>query len=103
MIEKLKINEQAQIRSNLYKITLGALQEQGLETEEVSNGAIVHLANGQFARIKVMYCNPEKFSLEKERELYQEKLSKAAERKAHAAQVAKAKEKAERNAKKNEN
>ena len=97
MSEKLSVKEQAEIRANLYKITLGAIQtETGNETEVVSNGAIVHLPDGQFARIKISYCDPTKFSLEKEREDYKLKLEKSAERAAQAAR--KAAEKAQRQA-----
>jgi hypothetical protein len=98
MANKLKVAEQAEIRANLYKIALGAMQESGMETEVVSKGAIVHLEDGQFARVQISYCDPTKFNLEKERAEYQEKLNKRAERAEKAA--AKAREKAER-AKKN--
>ena len=93
-MEKLKVAEQAEIRANLYKIALGALQENGMETEVVSKGAIVHLDNGQFARVQISYCDPTKFDLATEREEYQTKLDKRAERAEKAAQ--KAREKAER-------
>ena len=94
MAEKLKVVEQAEIRSNLYKIALGALQNEGMETEVVSKGAIIHLDDGQFARVQISYCDPTKFDLEKERADYQTKLEKRAERAEKAA--AKAREKAER-------
>ena len=94
MADKLKVAEQAEIRANLYKIALGAMQENGMETEVVSKGAIVHLENGQFARVQISYCDPTKFNLEEERTDYQEKLNKRAERAERAAM--KAREKAER-------
>lgn len=94
MAEKLKVAEQAEIRANLYKVALGALQTEGMETEVVSKGAIVHLDNGQYARVQISYCDPTKFDLEKERAEYQGKLEKRAERAEKAA--AKAREKAER-------
>ena len=98
MAEKLTVKEQREIRSQLYKIALGAIQEQGNETEVVSKGALVHLPNGQFARVQISYCDPTKFNLENERAEYKEKLEAAAERADRAAQ--RAKEKAERAAKK---
>jgi hypothetical protein len=94
MADKLKVAEQAEIRADLYKIALGALQENGMETEVVSKGAIIHLVNGQYARMQISYCDPTKFNLEKERLDYQDKLDKRAERAEKAAQ--KAREKAER-------
>lgn len=94
MATKLSQKEQAEVRGNLYKVALGAIQALGNETEVVSEGAIIHLPDGQYARLKITYCNPEKFSLEVEREEYRDKLARAAERQEKAA--AKAKEKAEK-------
>lgn len=98
MAEKLKIAEQATIRSNLYDIALSAIAREGLETEIVSKGALIHLENDQFARVTITYCNPEKFDLEKERQEYVDKTAAAAERKAKAAE--KAAEKAKKAAEK---
>lgn len=80
-MDKLPVKEQASRRSELYMIALGAIQQEGLATEVVSNGAIIHCEDGQHYRLKIQYCNPEKFSIDKERETYQEKLSNAAESK----------------------
>lgn len=90
-MDKLPVKEQASRRSELYMIALGAIQQEGLATEVVSNGAIVHCEDGQHYRLKIQYCNPEKFSIDKERETYQEKLSNAAERARKAAEKKKIK------------
>lgn len=99
-MDKLPVKEQASRRSELYMIALGAIQQEGLATEVVSNGAIIHCEDGQHYRLKIQYCNPEKFSIDKEREAYQEKLSNAVERARKAAE--KKKIKAERAKQKSE-
>ena len=91
-MDKLPVKEQASRRSELYMIALGAIQQEGLATEVVSNGAIIHCEDGQHYRLKIQYCNPEKFSIDKEREAYQEKLSNAAERARKAAEKKKKEE-----------
>ena len=101
MVNKLSVKEQSEIRNELYKVALGAIQELGNETEIVSKGAIIHLPNDQYARLKITYCNPEKFSLQDERKEYLEKLEAASLRKEKAAE--KARLKAERVSQKIEN
>ena len=105
MNEKMSPKEAAIVRSKLYEITLNALvNDGGFDTEAVSDGALVHLGDGQFAKIRISVCDATKFDLNKIREEYKEKLAKqaeAAEKKAEAARAKAEKEarKAEKNKK----
>ena len=79
MAEKMSVKDQAIVRSHLYEIALNAIVQDGKETEVISDGALIHLGDGQFAKLKISVCDPTKFNLEDVREKYQEKLAKQAE------------------------
>lgn len=80
MIEKMKTTEQAAIRAELYGLAGKSFEEKGYTTETISDGMLVHLGEGQYCRVKVSYCTPEKFDLDHEREVYAQKMKDAAER-----------------------
>ena len=104
MVEKMGTKEQAVVRSHLYEVALNAIVQDGKETEVVSDGALIHLGDGQYAKLKISVCDATKFDLEDTRAKYQEKLARAAEaaeKRAEAARV-KAEKAAAREAKKAE-
>lgn len=90
MAEKMSVKDQAVVRSNLYEVALNAIVQNGMETEVVADGALIHLGDGQFAKMKISVCDATKFDLEATRVAYQEKLAKQAElaqKRAEAARV----------------
>lgn len=100
MAEKMSVKEQSTVRAHLYEVALGAIVNDGKETEVISDGALIHLGNGQYAKMKISVCDATKFDLEVVRQEYQEKLAKQAElakKRAEAAEE-KAKKVAEREA-----
>lgn len=104
MAEKMGTKEQAVVRANLYEVALNAIVQNGMETEVVADGALIHLGDGQYAKLKISVCDATKFDLEDTRNKYQAKLARAAEaaeRRAEAARV-KAEKAAAREAKKAE-
>ena len=80
MAEKMKVAEQAAIRANIYNAAGASIQEMGYSTETISDGMLIHLGEGQYAKLKVSICDPTKFDLEIERETYAQKMRDAAER-----------------------
>lgn len=81
--KKMTPAEQTAIRNELYGTALAAISDNfGYETEQIDGGSLVHLGNGQYAQVKIVYKDPEKFSLEAERQKFAEKQAKAAEREA---------------------
>lgn len=105
MAEKMSVKEQSVVRSHLYEIALGAIVGDGKETEVISDGALIHLGDEQYAKLKISVCDATKFDLQAVRDEYQEKLRKqaeAAEKRAEAAaeKARKAEEKAARKAEK---
>lgn len=101
MAEKMSVKEQAIVRANLYETVLGAVVASGKQTEVIADGALIHLGDGQFAKLKISVCDATKFDLENERAVYQEKLAKQAEMAQKRADAAaeKARKAAEREAK----
>ena len=101
-MEKMSVKDQAIVRARLYEVALGAVVNEGMQTEVVSDGALIHLGDGQYAKMKISVCDATKFSLEDERAKYQEKLDKQAELAQKRADVAaeKARKAAEREARK---
>lgn len=101
-MEKMSIKDQVVVRSHLYEVALNAIVNDGKQTEVISDGALIHLGDGQYAKLKISICDATKFSLEDEREAYQEKLAKQAELAQKRAEAAaeKARKAAEREAKK---
>lgn len=101
MKEKMSVKEQASVRANLYEIALSAVADKGMQTEVVADGALIHLGNDQYAKLKISVCDASKFNLEDERAIYQEKLAKQAEMAQKRADAAaeKARKAAEREAK----
>lgn len=100
MAEKMSVKEQSAVRSHLYEVALGAIVADDKETEVISDGALIHLGDGQFAKMKISVCDATKFDLEVTRQEYQEKLAKQAElakKRAEAAEE-KARKAAEREA-----
>lgn len=79
MSEKMSVKDQAIVRSHLYEVALNAIVQDGKETEVISDGALIHLGDGQFAKLKISVCDASKFDLEATRAEYQEKLAKQAE------------------------
>lgn len=79
MAEKMSVKDQAIVRSHLYEVALNAIVQDGKETEVIADGALIHLGDGQFAKLKVSVCDATKFDLEATRAEYQEKLAKQAE------------------------
>lgn len=100
MAEKMSVKDQAVVRSHLYEVALNAIVQDGKETEVISDGALIHLGDGQFAKLKISVCDPTKFDLEATRVRYQEKLTKQAELAEKRAEAAaeKARKAAEREA-----
>lgn len=92
-MEKMAIVKQAATRSDIYACIEKAIKsDMDYFTETVSDGMLVHLPDGYFAKVKVTVCNAEKFSLDNVRTKYAEKTQKAAERARKAAERAKEKE-----------
>lgn len=79
MAEKMSVKDQAIVRSHLYEVALNAIVQDGKETEVIADGALIHLGDGQFAKLKISVCDATKFSLDAARADYQEKLAKQAE------------------------
>lgn len=100
MVEKMSQKDQAIVRSHLYEVALNAIVQDGKETEVIADGALIHLGDGQFAKLKVSVCDATKFDLEATRAEYQEKLAKQAELAQKRAEAAaeKARKAAEREA-----
>ena len=90
-MEKMPTIQQIETRKELYSVIENSIE---YPSEAISDGLLVDLGNGYFAKVKVSICNAEKFDLEKVRTEYAEKLQKRAE-KAEAARI-----KAEERAKK---
>ena len=81
--------EQAVVRGRLYEVALnGVVNELGYTTETISDGALIHLGDGQYAKLVVSVCDATKFDLDGVREKYQDKLQRAADRAAKAAAAA---------------
>lgn len=80
MVEKMKVSEQAAIRSEIYTAAGDAVKNIGYTTETISDGMLIHLSGGQYAKLKVSVCDPTKFDIESEREKYAVKTREAAER-----------------------
>lgn len=99
-IEKMSVKDQAVVRSHLYEVALNAIVQDGKETEVIADGALIHLGDGQFAKLKISVCDATKFDLEATRAEYQEKLAKQAELAQKRAEAAaeKARKAAEREA-----
>lgn len=79
MAEKMSVKDQAVVRSRLYEVALNAIVQDGKETEVIADGALIHLGDGQYAKLKISVCDASKFDLDSEREKYSEKLRKQAE------------------------
>ena len=101
---KMSVKDQAIVRSHLYEVALNAIVQDGKETEVIADGALIHLGDGQFAKMKISICDATKFDLEATRAEYQEKLAKQAELAQKRAEAAaeKARKVAEREAAKAE-
>ena len=95
-LEKMDTKNQAMVRSNFYSRIEESFSD--YTTEPISDGLLIHLEGGHFAKVKVSVCDATKFDLEKERTAYAEKCAKAAERAEKARQ--KAEERAEKAAEK---
>lgn len=80
MAEKMKVAEQAAVRAKIYGVAGAAVEDIGYTTETISDGMLIHLGEGQYAKLKVSVCDPTKFDLEAERDAYAEKTREAAER-----------------------
>ena len=100
MAEKMSVKDQAIVRSHLYEVALNAIVQDGKETEVIADGALIHLGDGQFAKLKISVCDATKFDLDATRADYMEKLAKQAElaRKRAAAAAEKERKAAEREA-----
>ena len=99
MAEKMSVKDQVVVRSHLYEVALNAVVQDGKETEVIADGALIHLGDGQFAKLKISICDATKFDLEATRAEYQEKLAKQAELAEKRAEAARIKaEKAEKKA-----
>lgn len=96
----MSVKDQAIVRSHLYEVALNAIVQDGKETEVIADGALIHLGDGQFAKLKISVCDATKFDLEATRAEYQEKLAKQAELAQKRAEAAaeKARKAAEREA-----
>lgn len=79
MSVKMSVKDQAVVRSHLYEVALNAIVQDGKETEVIADGALIHLGDGQFAKLKISVCDATKFDLDATRAEYQEKLAKQAE------------------------
>lgn len=79
MAEKMSVKDQAIVRSHLYEVALNAIVQDGKETEVIADGALIHLGDGQFAKLKISVCDATKFDLDATRTDYMEKLAKQAE------------------------
>lgn len=102
--KKMSVKDQVTVRSHLYEVALNAIVQDGKETEVIADGALIHLGDGQFAKMKISICDATKFDLEDTRAKYQEKLAKQAEMAEKRAEAMRIKaEKAEKKAKKEEN
>ena len=95
-MEKMNKAVEAEVRKNLYEVALDALAREGFTTEVIKDGALIHLPDGYFAKVKVSICDATKFDLDVTRAEYQELLQKRAEAAEKKAQ--KAREKAEKEA-----
>ena len=87
---KMSVKDQAIVRSYLYEVALNAIVQDGKETEVIADGALIHLGDGQFAKLKISVCDATKFDLDATRAKYQEKLAKQAElaqKRAEAARI----------------
>jgi len=73
---KMTNKEQASARKELYDIALSAIAGSGRETEVISDGALIHLGNERYAKLKISICNADTFNLEETRAAYQKKLEK---------------------------
>ena len=90
MADKLTVAEQAALRKEVYDLALagvGAVHE----VETVSDGALVHLPNDQFALVKVVYKDPTKFDLAECRAEYAEKCAAEKVRAEKSAELARKK------------
>ena len=87
MAEKMSVKDQAIVRSHLYEVALNAIVQDGKETEVIADGALIHLGDGQFAKLKISVCDATKFSLDAARADYQEKQAELARKRAEAAAI----------------
>lgn len=88
MVEKMSVKQSNEVRSMLYDMTLGGLP---YKSERIVKGALIHLDDGQFARLTISICDPTKFDLETAREEYAAKLEKQAALAAERAEKARIK------------
>lgn len=84
MAEKMNAKEQAEIRAKLYDMVLAPIVQNGMSTEIISDGALIHLGNEQYATIKVTIKDASKFNIEAEREKYRQKVARQEEKAAKA-------------------
>lgn len=87
-MEKLSVKEQARIRKALYEATEHMFFDLGYVVEPISEGQLIDLNNGHYAKCIISICDSSKFSLEATRAKYEEKLAKAAEKAEQKAQAA---------------
>lgn len=71
-INKLDMETQRAMRAELYKNALSGLLE-NYTTEAVSDGVLLKDNNGNYFKLKISYCLPEKLDLDKERQKFAEK------------------------------
>ena len=79
MAKKMDPKQSSEARANLYDICTRSLANAGFETEKITGCALIHLPDGQFAKLKVSVCDAEKFDRELAREDYKEKQAKKEE------------------------
>lgn len=80
MAEKLSPAEQNRLRSILYNVVREALEGAGYTTETFIKGTLIHLEDGQFAKLGISIADPEKFDLAETRATYAAQQAAAAER-----------------------
>ena len=97
-MDKMNKVTEAETRKHLYEVALDALARDGYTTEVIKDGALIHLPDGYFAKVKISICDATKFDLDKVRADYQDQLQKRAE--AAEKRAIKAREKAEKEAEK---
>ena len=56
MAEKMKVAEQAKYRAELYGAASEAFQSKGYTTETISDGMLVHLGEGQYSKVKILFA-----------------------------------------------
>lgn len=88
----MKVAKQAAVRSELYSLVGTTIEGHGFVTETVSDGMLIHLNDGYYAKLKISLCDPTKFNIEDAREAYAQKMAEAAVRAEKARQKAEEKE-----------